>query len=109
MRRANMALMLPAALVAFGCGQPASDDETEVAAPVEHMATGTLNSIDRTAGTVNITHTAVPSAGWPEMTMNFKLGEPAAAADLKPGQRVDFHFKIDNGMDATVTFIAPLD
>ena len=72
------------------------------------MATGTINSFDPAAGTINITHTPVPSADWPAMTYRyFKLAEPAAAAELKPGERVDFHFKIESGMNATVTSIAP--
>jgi Cu(I)/Ag(I) efflux system membrane fusion protein len=73
----------------------------------EHMAEGTLNSIDPAAGTVNISHGPVASANWPAMTMSFKLAEPNAAADLKPGQRVDFHFTIESGMDATVTQMSP--
>jgi hypothetical protein len=40
--------------------------------------------------------------------MNFKLADPKVANDLTPGQRVDFHFKIEGGMNATVTYIAPL-
>jgi Cu/Ag efflux protein CusF len=75
----------------------------------EHMAVGTLNSIDQAAGTVNISHGPVPSAGWPEMTMSFKLADPNAAVDLKPGERVDFHFEIESGMNATVTTITPLN
>jgi Cu/Ag efflux protein CusF len=102
---------LPIALFVAGCTPSASESETAgavVDAP-EHMATGTLNSVDQAAGTVNITHGPVPSAGWPEMTMSFKLADPNAAAELKPGERVDFHFRIESGMDATVTLITPLD
>ena len=93
----------------YGCGRSGPNEETQGQAAVEHMATGTLNSIDQAAGTVNITHRPVPSAGWPEMTMSFKLADPGAAAELEPGERVDFHFKIESGMDATVTLITPLD
>jgi len=75
----------------------------------EHMAAGTLNSVDQAAGTVNITHGSVASAGWPAMTMSFKLADPTAASELKPGQRVDFHFKIESGMNATVTQISPAE
>lgn len=75
---------------------------------VEHMAVGTLNSVDPAAGTVNITHGPVPSAGWPEMTMSFELADPKSAAAINPGQRVDFHFTIESGMNATVTYIAPI-
>jgi Cu/Ag efflux protein CusF len=43
------------------------------------------------------------------MTMSFKLADPNAAVDLKPGERVDFHFEIESGMNATVTTITPLN
>jgi Cu/Ag efflux protein CusF len=77
-------------------------------AALEHMAVGTLNSVDAAAGTVNISHGPVPSAGWPEMTMSFKLADPKAAEDIAPGQRVDFHFTVEGGMNATVTYIEPV-
>jgi Cu/Ag efflux protein CusF len=77
--------------------------------PAEHMAAGTLNSVDSAAGTVNISHGPVASANWPGMTMTFKLADPNAATNLKPGQKVDFHFTIESGMSATVTQIAPAD
>ena len=107
MRRHISGLAL--ALFIGGCGQPASEQEPAATAVAEHMGVGTLNSVDQAAGTVNITHSPVPSAGWPEMTMSFKLADPNAAADLKPGERVDFHFRIESGMNATVTTIAPVD
>ena len=75
----------------------------------EHMAEGTLNSIDRAAGTVNISHGAVASANWPAMTMSFKLSDPNAAPTLTPGQKVEFHFTIESGMSATVTRISGAD
>ena len=109
MKTAQIALVLAIALFIGGCGQSASDQERAAPVVAEHMATGTLNSVDQAAETVNITHGPVPSAGWPEMTMSFKLEHSDAAADLKPGERVDFHFKIESGMDATVTTITPLN
>ena len=51
----------------------------------------------------------VASANWPGMTMSFKLADPAAASALKPGQRVEFHFTIESGMDATVTEIKAVE
>lgn len=73
MKPAQISLVLQIALFIGGCGQPASDQEPAAPVVAEHMATGTLNSIDRAAGTVNVTHGPVRSAGWPEMTMSFKL------------------------------------
>lgn len=108
MKRAHITYLLPITFLIGGCGQAASDQEAAAPVAAEHMAVGTLNSIDQAAGTVNITHGPVPSAGWPEMTMSFKLADPNAAGELKPGERVDFHFKIESGMNATVTTITAL-
>ena len=71
----------------------------------EHMGEGTVNSIDQAAGTVNISHGPVASASWPAMTMTFKLADPSAATNITPGAKVEFHFTIESGMEATVTSI----
>lgn len=105
-----------AALALVGCGGPApmSEGSTDGAMPgmdraqgddEEHVAQGTVNSIDRTAGTINISHQPVESAGWPAMAMNFRLAEPDTASELEPGQRVEFRFTLDGG--DTVTAIDP--
>jgi hypothetical protein len=39
------------------------------------------------------------------MTMNFRLAEPEAAAEIEPGQRIEFRFTMDGG--GTVTAIDP--
>jgi Cu(I)/Ag(I) efflux system membrane fusion protein len=96
-----------------GAGAETSDRPVaqQQAAPgkQEHVAEGTVNSIDRAAGTVNISHGPVASASWPAMTMGFKLADPSAADNLRPGQKVDFHFTIESGMSATVTRISPAE
>lgn len=100
-----------------GCGEPATTTEGAAqsgalpgmpnsAENAEHIARGTLNSIDRAAGTANISHEPVASAGWPAMTMNFRLTEPDAAAQLTPGQRIEFRFTTEGG--GTVTTIEPV-
>lgn len=105
-----------AALALVGCGEPAPTSEGSAesgAMPAEmdgaqggdeHVAQGTVNSIDRTAGTINISHEPVESAGWPAMTMNFRLAEPDAPVELEPGQQVEFRFTMEGG--GTVTAIA---
>jgi len=69
----------------------------------EHAAVGTVNSIDRAAGTINISHEPVESAGWPAMTMNFRLANPDGAAEVEPGQRIEFRFTTEGG--GTVTAV----
>lgn len=78
---------------------PAASTETET----EHSATGTINSIDRAAGTINISHEPVPSAGWPSMTMGFRLADSASTEGLSAGQRIEFNFTQEGG--GTVTMI----
>lgn len=105
-----------AALLLASCGERAPESAAPASAmrgmpqgaqaAAEHMAEGTLNSIDTATGMVNISHGPVASAGWPGMTMSFKLADPDAASALTPGQRVQFHFTIQSGMSATVTQIA---
>ena len=101
-----------AALVLAGCGEPAPTNEgtaqsgaMPAQAGEEHAARGTVNTIDRAAGTINISHEPVESAGWPAMTMSFRLADPDAAAELTPGQRIEFRFTTEGG--GTVTMIEP--
>jgi Cu(I)/Ag(I) efflux system protein CusF len=105
-----------AALALSGCsdGTPTGDGAStmpnmpaDAPTAAEHTGRGTLNSIDRAAGTVNISHEAVASAGWPAMTMSFKLADPTAVPELAPGTRIEFSFTTDGG--GTVTRLAPAE
>lgn len=90
---------------ASGGAMPGMPNMPQAGQESAHMAQGTVNSIDRAAGTVNISHGPVASANWPAMSMNFKLANPSAVSGIEPGQRVDFRFTIAGGMDATVSEI----
>jgi Cu/Ag efflux protein CusF len=72
----------------------------------EHSAMGTITAVDAAAGTVTIAHEAVASAGWPAMTMTFKLADPKRAADLHTGDHVKFTFSLSEKGEATVVTIA---
>ena len=74
-----------------------------------HNAQGTIESIDREAGTVTIAHGPVASMSWPAMTMSFKLADADHVRDLSPGQRVEFQFAVEGGMNATVTHLAKIE
>ena len=54
------------------------------------MAHGTINSINAAAGTVNITHQAIQSLGWPGMTMNFGVKNKSMFKKFSPGETVNF-------------------
>jgi membrane fusion protein, copper/silver efflux system len=74
----------------------------------EHLAVGTVNSVDTEANTINISHEPVASIDWPAMRMNFQLSDAALAEGLTPGQRVEFGFVIEASGASTVTAIQPL-
>ncbi len=69
----------------------------------EHTALGVVNSIDRAAGTINVSHEPVESLGWPSMTMQFRLVDTDTANGVEPGQQIEFHFTTDDG--GTITAI----
>lgn len=105
------------ALALVSCGEPAPTSEGVAESGAmpgmdraqgsdEHAARGTVNSIDRAAGTINISHEPVESAGWPAMTMNFRLARPDAATGLEPGQRVEFRFTTEGGGTVTAVELA---
>jgi len=58
-------------------------------ASVAHQAQGVLESINDD-GTVSITHEPIKSLGWPGMTMDFALANPALVADIRPGSAIQF-------------------
>ena len=108
MKAVNVPLVALLALLGnAACERSQPDEGAGAPAATEYMTVGTLNSVNLEAGTANISHSPVPAAGWPAMTMDFKLADPDEAAALKPGERVDIHFTIQSGMNATITHIAP--
>lgn len=60
-------------------------------AAVLHRSTGRVEQVSPAA--VTLSHAAIPSAGWPAMTMRFPLAGPALAAGLEVGDRVAFAFE----------------
>lgn len=65
--------------------------QTWTAAPMTHLAVGTVRSIDASARSVTIDHQAIPSLNMPAMTMQFRLPGTAGVA-LKAGQSIAFTF-----------------
>lgn len=51
---------------------------------------GTINKVDNAAGTVNISHEAIPAIKWPAMTMDIKIADKKVLTSVKPGQVVSF-------------------
>jgi Cu(I)/Ag(I) efflux system membrane fusion protein len=56
-----------------------------------HETRGRIETLS--AGSITLSHEAVPAIGWPAMTMTFKLDPPSLAQGLKVGDRVAFGFE----------------
>ena len=72
--------------------------------PVYH-GQGTLDSIDISAGTVTITHQAIPELKWPGMTMDFDLADAGVAKGLAPHTPIRFDLEARGPGDYVVTRI----
>ena len=82
---------LQAAIGGFGGAAPAAAGPPGGAKSVAHQAQGVLETISAT-GSVKVNHGPVASLGWPAMTMEFMLANPALLGPLKPGSAVAFEF-----------------
>lgn len=69
-------------------------------------AIGVVKAIDKEAGTVTIKHGAIPSVGWPAMTMTFKAKPATLLSGLTVGQTIAFDMKT-RGSDAEITRVRP--
>ena len=88
---------------------PTSDQPMQmktVAVATKASATGIVKVVDAAAGKISISHGPVAALNWPAMTMAFKA-TPSQLAAVHVGQKVDFEF-VSNGMDGTITRIAPV-
>lgn len=56
----------------------------------EHEASGTVNSVDKSSRTINISHGPIKTMGMSAMTMDFLVEDPAMLNEVKPGQKIHF-------------------
>ena len=56
---------------------------------------GTINAVDATKGTVNVTHGPIREIGMPGMTMDFALGPDIDSATLPIGEETDLSFTMN--------------
>lgn len=61
-------------------------------------ATGTVNSVNAAARTVNLSHGAIQALGWPPMTTDFPVAPSVDLNAIKPGAKVNF--TLDKSGDA---------
>lgn len=50
---------------------------------------GVVNSVDTAHRTINLSHKAISTFGWPAMTMDFTVADDVDLVQIKPGMRVD--------------------
>jgi Cu(I)/Ag(I) efflux system membrane fusion protein len=72
-----------------------------------HRAQAKIEAIDAAAGSVTLEHGPVETLKWPAMTMEFKLAEPAMAANLQPGADVAIEFEERGTGEFVVTRVTP--
>jgi Cu/Ag efflux protein CusF len=70
-------------------------------------ATGTVNSIDAAQHKINLSHTPIPSIGWPAMTMDFAVAPSVDLTRIKPGSRVNFSIQKGKGGMYEVQSVQP--
>lgn len=68
---------------------------------------GTINKIDNAAGSVNISHEAIPAIKWQAMTMDIKVADKKILSGLKTGQAVTFGLARDAQAGYVISHIEP--
>jgi Cu(I)/Ag(I) efflux system membrane fusion protein len=70
----------------------AEEPATSIVKGVSHQATGKIEDIDLTAGTISLNHGPVATLKWPAMTMEFKVANAALLQHVSPGSMVTAEF-----------------
>lgn len=87
-------------------GQKAEDVSAKGVA-VGHRAEGTIDAIDAQAGSATVSHGPIPTLKWPAMTMDFRLANPALAANIKSGSAVSIEIVERKPGEWVITKIEP--
>lgn len=85
--------LLAAAFASTSWAQSPGDTSSRAAAaaPITHLAVGTVRSIDAAGRSATIDHQAIPSLNMPAMTMQFRLAS-SSSSPLKAGESIAFTF-----------------
>ena len=73
----------------------------------EAVAVGVINSVDASAGKINVTHEPVPELGWPKMTMDLPVTRRVDLSSVKPGSTVNITLKQGRDKQFRVMAIEP--
>jgi Cu/Ag efflux protein CusF len=71
------------------------------------QGTGTVNSVDAAAHTINVSHGSIPTIGRPAMTMDFAVAPSVDLQTVKPGTRVNFTVEQGEGGIYVIQSIKP--
>lgn len=82
------AIVLPP-LVASAADE-ARKTEAKAGQPNRPLTAGTVKKVDKGAGKLTISHEAIENLGMPQMTMAFRVKDPAMLDRLKAGDRINF-------------------
>jgi Cu(I)/Ag(I) efflux system membrane fusion protein len=74
-----------------------------------HSTPAVVESLSENA--VTVTHPPVPSLGWPEMTMEFRLPEPSKMPreNLRAGDQINMEFRMQEGDIPQIVNIEPIN
>lgn len=94
------------AIMASAANVLAAPAALAVDAEQTHQTTGVVKKVDLEKARVTLAHEAVPSLGWPGMTMGFAVEDSAMLKSLEAGQSVQFDFIEGEGGMFVVTDIS---
>lgn len=91
-------------------GHPAKSRHVQAAHAGHRQAqgTGTVNSVDAAARTVNVSHGPIAALGWPAITMDFPVAAGVDLRTLKPGTRINFRIEHSEGDRYVIQSLTPL-
>lgn len=98
-----------------GLGQPMSQPGSTVSPDAgAHVAqagtvqgSGMINSVDPASHKINLSHSAIPSIGWPPMTMDFAVAPSVDLRGIKPGAHVNFTMQQGGGGMYVIQSVTP--
>ncbi|MBX9909291.1 MAG: copper-binding protein [Beijerinckiaceae bacterium] len=83
----------------------AAQEQLETEPPA---AFGTINSVDVSRRTINLSHEPMPDINWPPMLMEFEANPNVDLSQLRPGTRVHFSLTRDKNGTWIIDEITPI-
>ncbi len=93
--------------IAPGAEKKSAADKPAAAGTRTYKVSGTVETVNPGAGSVEISHGPIVELKWPAMTMEFKVRDKALLAGLAKGQAVDFDLAQSAPGEFVIERIAP--